>query len=158
VALLARVGSPIFGGIDSPGMRRLALLAVLVVAATGCGTADVITPTPNEVVGKAPTPPAAVKGDPAAGKAVFASNGCGGCHTFTPAAATGKVGPDLDNLAEYAQKAGQPIEEFTSSAITNPPPPYVPPGYPNNVMPTTFGTSLSAQQLADLVAFLTQSK
>jgi hypothetical protein len=32
----------------------------------------------------------------------------------------------------------------------------VPPGYPTNVMPTTFGQSIKPQQLADLVAFLTQ--
>jgi hypothetical protein len=32
----------------------------------------------------------------------------------------------------------------------------VPPGFPTNVMPTTFGSSLSAKQLADLVAFLTK--
>jgi mono/diheme cytochrome c family protein len=38
------------------------------------------------------------QGDPAAGKAVFASIGCGGCHTMKAAGATGTVGPNLDQL------------------------------------------------------------
>jgi len=137
-------------------MRRLALLAVLVVAATGCGKADVITPTPNEVVGKAPAPPAAVKGDATAGKAVFTQNGCGGCHTFTPAASKGTVGPDLDKLPDAAKTAGQPLEDFVHESIVDPGA-YVAPGYPNGVMPTTYA-SLTPQQLADLVAFLTQTQ
>jgi mono/diheme cytochrome c family protein len=93
-------------------------------------------------------------GDVANGKAVFMSAGCGACHVFTPAASTGKIGPNLDMLKDYANKAGQPLEDFTIESITKPPPKYVPPGFPTNVMPTNFGQSLSQQQLADLVAFL----
>jgi mono/diheme cytochrome c family protein len=37
-------------------------------------------------------------GDAAAGKAVFASAGCGGCHTLKAAGASGNVGPNLDQL------------------------------------------------------------
>jgi mono/diheme cytochrome c family protein len=132
------------------------LLAVLVAA--GCGSRGVASPTPNTVVGTLPKPttPTAGKGNPAAGKAVYVANGCGSCHTYTPAGSTGKIGPDLDQLPSYAAKAGQPLEEFTSGAITSPPPKYVPPGYPTNVMPATFGTTIKPQELADLVAFLTQ--
>jgi mono/diheme cytochrome c family protein len=39
----------------------------------------------------------AAEGDPAAGEAVFASAGCGGCHTLEAAGATGNVGPNLDD-------------------------------------------------------------
>ena len=35
---------------------------------------------------------------------------------------------------------------------------YIAPGYHDGIMPSTFGTSLTPQQLADLVAFLNQSK
>jgi predicted ferric reductase len=38
-------------------------------------------------------PPPTVRGDPVAGKAVFASAGCGACHTLQAAGAGGKVGP-----------------------------------------------------------------
>ena len=98
----------------------------------------------------------APSGNPTAGKAVFMSAGCNACHTFTPAGANGKVGPDLDHLADYASKAGEPLPAFTEGAITHPPAMYVPPGFPTNAMPTTFGKSLSPQQINDLVAFLTK--
>ena len=40
----------------------------------------------------------AAKGNPVAGKAVFASAGCGACHTLKAAGSTGTVGPNLDQL------------------------------------------------------------
>ncbi len=40
--------------------------------------------------------PAAAGGDATAGKAVFMSAGCVGCHTLADAAAAGNVGPNLD--------------------------------------------------------------
>jgi mono/diheme cytochrome c family protein len=39
-----------------------------------------------------------VEGDPNAGKAIFTSAGCNGCHTLAAANATGQVGPNLDEL------------------------------------------------------------
>jgi cytochrome c oxidase subunit II len=87
-----------------------------------------------------------------AGKAVFDQNGCGGCHTFKPANATGKVGPDLDNLAQDAQKAGKPLEDFVRESIVDPNA-YIEKGYPANVMPPTF-KSLPKEQLDALVQFL----
>ncbi len=100
------------------------------------------------------TAPAATAGNAANGKKIFLSVGCSGCHTFAPAGSTGKVGPDLDHLAQYAAKANQPVATFAESAITNPPPSYVPPGYPTNAMPKL---PLSSAQVADLVAFLTSA-
>jgi cytochrome c6 len=53
----------------------------------------------------APPPPPAttttpttetLQGDPVAGQAVFAANGCASCHTLAAAGATGTVGPNLD--------------------------------------------------------------
>jgi mono/diheme cytochrome c family protein len=43
-------------------------------------------------------PTTAPQGNPAAGKAVFASAGCGVCHTLKAAKANGTVGPNLDQL------------------------------------------------------------
>jgi mono/diheme cytochrome c family protein len=140
-------------------VRRLALLALLVVVAGGCSKPGnkVVTPTPTTVIGTIPKPPAQVTGNAAAGKAVFVSSGCGACHTFTPAGSKGTVGPDLDKLPEYAKAANRgSLEDFVKESITDPGA-YVAPGYPNGVMPGTYGGTLSAQQLADLVAFLTQS-
>ena len=96
----------------------------------------------------------ATAGDPVAGKAVYAAAPCASCHTFTSAGSTGKIGPNLDNLAAYAKKANVPLAQFTEEAITKPPAPYVPPGFPTNVMPPNGGGTFTAKQLADLVAFL----
>ena len=42
-------------------------------------------------------------GDAAAGKAVFASAGCGGCHTLQAAGSSANVGPNLDeSKPDYA--------------------------------------------------------
>jgi cytochrome c551/c552 len=150
--------------LHSAPVRRFALIAViaaLALLAVGCGDTvpggkSVVTPTPETVVGKAPKAPVALKGNAAAGKAVFASAGCSACHTFTPAGSKGTIGPDLDKLAQYARQANQgTLAQFTSASITDPGA-YVAPGYQPGIMPTTFGQSLKAQELADLVAFLDQ--
>jgi cytochrome c oxidase subunit 2 len=90
-------------------------------------------------------------GGPSA-KALFVSNGCNGCHTFKPAGANGKVGPDLDKLAEEAQRAGKPLDEFIRESIVNPTA-YVEPGYPKGLMPGTYA-GLPQAQLDALVRFL----
>jgi mono/diheme cytochrome c family protein len=136
-------------------MRRPALLLVLgALALAGCGGGKVVTPT-GPVEGPLPTTTAAAaKGNAAAGKQVFTANGCGGCHTYKPAGASGTQGPDLDKLPELAQKANQgSVDEFTRQSIVNPSA-YVEQGFPD-IMPKNYGQSLDQKQLADLVAFLT---
>jgi len=132
-------------------VRRLIVVvggvAVLAVAA-GCGGEGTVKPLPETVVGKTPTRPAVV-GNAAAGKQVFVSTGCGGCHTFKAAGTTGKIGPDLDKYL-----TGKP-PAFVRESIVNPNA-EIAKGYNANIMPATYGSDLSAKQLADLVAFLTQ--
>jgi cytochrome c oxidase subunit II len=91
-----------------------------------------------------------------AGKSVFTSNGCASCHTFAPAGAKGTVGPDLDKLAQAAQGAGTPLEQFIRESIVDPNK-YIAPGYPKGLMPTTF-SSLPKAQLDALVSFLAGGK
>jgi mono/diheme cytochrome c family protein len=138
-------------------MKRVAATLVLVgigAALAGCGGAKTVTPTAQTVVGTIAKGPSVSGGDAGAGKTLFASNGCGGCHTYKPAGTNGKVGPDLDNLEADAKKANQgSVEDYTATSIKNPQA-YVVPNYPGGVMPAF--TSLSDKQLADLVAFLTQ--
>ena len=88
----------------------------------------------------------------ATGKAVFTNNGCNSCHTFKPAGSTAKIGPDLDNLKQEAQQAGQPLEQFIRQSIVDPNA-YVQPGFPKGIMPTTF-SSLPKAQLDALVKYL----
>jgi cytochrome c553 len=134
-------------------VRRLALIALFGALVAGCGGEKTVTPTPETVEGQppaAPQPPA--KGDAAAGKQVYATSGCGGCHTFKPAGSTGKTGPDLDKLAAFAETAGKPLDEFVHESIVSPDA-YVEQGFPEGVMPAWSGDD---KQLADLVAFLTE--
>jgi cytochrome c oxidase subunit 2 len=87
----------------------------------------------------------------AAGAAVFKNNSCGACHTFKPAAASGTVGPDLDDLAAEAEQAGRPLEEFVRESIVDPNA-YVQKGYPKNVMPPF--SQLPKPELDALVQYL----
>jgi mono/diheme cytochrome c family protein len=87
-------------------------------------------------------------GDPAAGEALFASNGCGSCHTFEAAGTTGAVGPNLDESLEGKDAA------YVHQSIVEPNA-EVAEGYTAGVMPSF--QQLSEDQVNDLVAFLTQS-
>jgi mono/diheme cytochrome c family protein len=93
------------------------------------------------------------------GKVVFtgSTGGCGGCHTLAAAGTSATVGPDLDNLSGDADKAGEPLDAFIKSSIVDPGA-YVPSGYTDGVMPSDFGTKLSASDIDDLVAFISASQ
>jgi cytochrome c oxidase subunit 2 len=93
-------------------------------------------------------------GGGASGKSVFTTNGCDACHTFTPAGANKKIGPDLDNLKQEAQRAGQPLQQFIRQSIVDPAA-YTEPGFPKGLMPNTF-SSLPKDQLDALVTYLAQ--
>ena len=93
-------------------------------------------------------------GDAAAGKAVFASSGCASCHTFQPAGSSGSIGPNLDTApASDAKADNMALPAFLKQSITDPNA-YIAKGYSKGIMPSTFGSQLSAKQLNDLVAFL----
>ena len=131
-------------------MRRLLPIGLLAIALAGCGKAEVVQPVPETVIGTVAQAPSGS----AAGKALFASNGCGGCHTYQPAGSGGKVGPDLDKLAADAKKANKgSVTDYTKESIENPGA-YVVPGFQNGVMPAYKG-QLTDQQIDDLVKFLT---
>ena len=89
------------------------------------------------------------------GALVFKNNACGSCHTFTPAGASGKVGPDLDKLPQYAQQAKQPLEAFVHQSIVDPSA-YIQPGF-GDLMPKTFA-SMPKSQLDALVQYLISGK
>jgi mono/diheme cytochrome c family protein len=48
-------------------------------------------------------------GEDADGAAVFASAGCGGCHTFGPANSSGTVGPNLDEIDRSKDEIAQQV-------------------------------------------------
>jgi mono/diheme cytochrome c family protein len=136
-------------------MRRLAPLIGVTFLLAGCGGEQTVLPTAETVIGAVPTTTttATAAGDPKAGAVLFKSQGCSGCHTFKPAGSNANIGPDLDKLPEYAKTAKQPLDAFARESIANPSA-YVEKGF-QPTMPD-FGQTLSAKQISDLVAYLTQ--
>ena len=94
-------------------------------------------------------------GNAAAGKAVFAANGCAACHTFQPAGASGTIGPNLDTAPTTDAKADKnmALTAFVKESIVNPDA-YIAKGYTKGLMPTNFGSKIKGTQLDDLVAFI----
>lgn len=62
---------------------------------------------PSAAASSTPATPATV----AAGRALFLSSGCSGCHTLKDASATGKVGPNLDQAKPDASLVIQRLEK-----------------------------------------------
>jgi len=90
------------------------------------------------------------------GLAVFQKNGCGSCHTLQAAGASGKIGPDLDRLADLAAKANHgSLEEFTRESIVNPSA-YIEHGY-SDLMPHTFKSQIPPAELDQLVQYLVEN-
>ena len=116
-------------------MRRALVLAVvaaaLATAVAGCGgdgdTTEVSTTTSTTG-----------SGDAAAGKEVFASAGCGGCHTFSAAGSSGSVGPNLDDAS--------PSYDHVVTQVTE----------GGGAMPS-FRDELTDQQIQDVAAFVSGS-
>jgi mono/diheme cytochrome c family protein len=130
-------------------VRRAALIVVAGALLAGCGGSEETAPTAETVEGgqtQTETQPAA-EGDPAAGKQVYAANGCGSCHTFGPAGSSAEIGPNLDDALQ-----GQDAEFIYTSIVD--PNAEVAEGFSEGIMPQNYGEQLDGQQLADLVAFL----
>ena len=108
-------------------MRRIAPLAfalvLLVLLSAGCGGGD-----GGDSGGD-------VDSSASPGAKVFADAGCGNCHTLKAADATGKTGPDLDEL--------KPNEETVVRQVTN----------GGNGMPA-FKDELTAAQIREVAAFV----
>jgi cytochrome c6 len=68
-------------------------------------------PQPPPASETPPPPPAQAEGDPEAGKAVFASEDCGSCHTLADAGSNGVIGPNLDEA--------MPDHELVVERVTN---------------------------------------
>ncbi len=132
-------------------MRRLSIVAIAALALAavlaGCGAEGVVAPTPVTVVGALPkptldpaTPAFKLKGDPTAGKKIFSSAGCTGCHTLADANATGTVGPNLDTVSP------KPDYRLATARVT----------LGKGQMPS-FKGQLSDQQIADVAAYVVKA-
>jgi cytochrome c6 len=130
--------------------RLIPVVAVLplLLAAAGCSTSKpgekVVTPTPTKVVGTVPkaqtvTVPAQYKnGDPVAGKTIFKTGPCAGCHTLADAGTHGTVGPNLDDAKPPLSLV---VERVTKGA---------------GAMPS-FKGQFSDKQIADVAAYVVKA-
>jgi mono/diheme cytochrome c family protein len=126
-------------------VRRLLPLVLVLVIAVGCSTSKpgekTAAPLPTKVVGTVPkqqtaTVPSQYKGgDAVAGKKVFQTAGCAGCHTLKDSGSTGNVGPNLDQAQPPLSLA---VERVTKGA---------------GAMPA-FKGQLSDKQIADVTAYV----
>ena len=131
-------------------MRRpLAVVTLsLLLLAGGCGGGEEAAPTAEEVEGtvQTDTRQAAGEGNAAAGKELFAAQGCGGWHVFEAAGSNGTTGPNLDESLQGD------VAEYIRESIVDPSADLVE-GFPD-IMPKDYDDKLNDEQLADLVAFL----
>lgn len=110
--------------------RDIALYVARCSGNANCGvTAETSKPATTTTTGTTAKPD---------GKAVFASAGCGNCHTLKAAGSNGTVGPNLDQLKPPKARVAHQVEVG---------------GGP---MPS-FKASLSAKQIQDVAAFVATS-
>jgi mono/diheme cytochrome c family protein len=102
------------------------------------------------------------EGDAASGEALATSKGCVGCHVSAnvgPAWASAGGIPGIGDRAAarfteagYAGQATSPEQYLLESIVA--PNTYVVSGYAENLMPGNYGSTLTAQETADLIAYM----
>jgi mono/diheme cytochrome c family protein len=127
----------------------VALVVLGLLAFAGCGGEEDVSPTPQTVEGTLPEGATGetetggggggAEGDPAAGKEVFASAGCGSCHVLADAGTSGTVGPNLD---ESSASLDQVLEQVTNGGGGMP----------------AFSGQLSEKQIADVSAYVVEAR
>ncbi|HWC87446.1 MAG TPA: cytochrome c oxidase subunit II [Solirubrobacteraceae bacterium] len=116
--------------------------------------------TPAHPTATAPKAGGGAAPSAAAGKALFLSSGCAGCHTLAAAASTGTIGPNLTTrlASDCATPASKKVRGTTLKACIDKaiidPYAYLPTGYSAGIMPTGFLKTLGAAKVDELVNFL----
>ncbi len=121
--------------------KNLIVLLCLAALLAAC------TPYPDTALPDRPT----LTEQEALGQRIFTQN-CASCHATSPE--TRVVGPSLHNIGETAAERvpGMDARLYIEISIIDPSD-YVNEGY-EDLMPSTFGTTLTGQELDALVAFL----
>lgn len=120
--------------------------------------------TPIPVVVALPADDALAAGDATSGQGIFAAQACAACHQVT-----GTEQPVCPNLSTIGSTASDIIQEagYTGEATSGPqylyesivkPGAYIVAGFNDGVMPNNFATTLSEEQIFDIVAYLNTLK
>ncbi|HEX3040734.1 MAG TPA: c-type cytochrome [Solirubrobacterales bacterium] len=142
-------------------IAAIAFVAGLLIGDLGASpkteTVAVSAPAANEAEGEAVEEGGGTSEEPepaqgadasSPGAQLFASAGCGGCHTLAAAGTTGTTGPNLDEfLAPDDTTAG--VEEMLVDPNVE-----LAEGYPANVMPQSYGQTFSKAELHQLAEYL----
>lgn len=136
---------------------------LLLFLLAGCTSMDAFAsvgtrlPPTTTPAAPAPTPTAAIKGDAARGKALFNKGvgdapSCSSCHAL--AAGPFAIGPALGGISKQAgtRVAGMDAEAYLRQSILDPKA-YTVSGF-RPIMYADYATHLSAQDIADLIAYL----
>jgi mono/diheme cytochrome c family protein len=147
IAIALARHTPEHRSLSSEAMRRaVVLLALLALSGglAGCGGGEEASPTPETIVGTLPEattseePTSTAEGDATNGAKIFASAGCGGCHTLQAAGSSGTVGPNLD---DSKPEFGLVVDRVANG---------------QGAMPS-FSDSLSEQEIADVAQYVVDS-
>lgn len=118
------------------------LLLALVLSLAACGGGD--------------ASPAGGSGDAANGEKVFAevaAPACNTCHSLEPG--VNLVGPSLAGMGSAAgsRVSGESADEYLRKSVVEPGA-FVVEGYAEGLMPSTYTSQLTAEQVDDLVAYM----
>lgn len=102
------------------------------------------------------------EGDPGNGEALATAKGCVACHISAPTGPGWAASDSLPGIGERAALRFEQADYTGNSANAGQyllesivlPKAYVVENYPDNLMPTTFGSTLTAQDAADLIAYM----
>jgi cytochrome c oxidase subunit 2 len=84
------------------------------------------------------------------GKALFAANGCGGCHVLADANAAGQTGPNLD------ESLADDDDAYILESIVEPDA-EIAEGYSPGVMPPNYGETMTPAEIDALVSYLKEA-
>ncbi len=127
-------------------------LLVLALALVGCGGGKAAE---EGAATEAPKEAAAVGVTAEQVQPLFDKGACGSCHVIAGIeGAVGTVGPNLCEVGEEVQEGKETIAEIIEEIVE--PNKTITPGYPEGVMPTTFGDLFSQEELELMAKYLAQ--
>ncbi len=107
-----------------------------------------------------PTPTPEANDPVSRGQAIVLGKGtCSACHKIEGTAAAGVLGPELSKIGSIAETrvAGQSAADYIKESIVNPSA-FLSPGFADNLMTKTFGQTLTADEINDMVTYLSTLK